>query len=327
MFPAALALTLALSSASQDPPVAAQDPVYQVEEIIVEGRRLDDAATLFVRQVAAPVRGRGAARWDEGVCVGAANFSPEVGQYLVDRVSDVARELGLRGHEPPCEPSILIIGASDAAAMADEMVEMRPRLFIVGGSGMDQGSGALRTFRTTDAPVRWWNVSLPLDADTGDVGVRLPGQAGATVNLVDGSVMSYAPIISRTTASRLREYLRDVMKRSVIIIDVDQTGQVSLAQLADYVSMVALAQVDPEADTHRFESILNLFENPELAQGLSAWDMAYLRGLYTVQPGHVGQAAQSDALSAAILRAYREANPPAAEEEAPGTDESADPEA
>lgn len=323
MLHAAFALTLALSSTPQDPPAADPDPVYQVEEIIVEGRRLDEAATLFVREVSAPVDGRGAARWEEGVCVGAANFSPEVGQYLVDRVSDVARELGLRGHEPPCEPSILIIGAADAAAMADEMVEMRPRLFIVGGSGMDQGRSALNEFRTGERPVRWWHVSLPLDADTGDVGVRLPGAAGATVNLVDGSVMSYAPIISRTTASRLREDLRDVLKRSVVIVDVDLTGEVSLAQLADYVAMVTLAQVDPEADTHRFESILNLFENPELAQGLSAWDLAYLRGLYAVQPGHVGRAAQSDALSEAILRAYRGVPAPDEEEgpaeENPGT--------
>ena len=307
MIVAVLAATLALA-----PPTASQvmqdgDPVYRVEEIIVEGHRLDEAASLFVGEVADPVRGRGPARWDDGVCVGAANFSPEVAQYLVDRVSDVARDLGLRGHEPPCEPSILIIGAADAAAMADELVASRPMLFRVGGSGMDQGLSALNAFRTGERPVRWWNVSLPLDSDTGEIGVRLPGAAGATVNLVDGSVFDYAPIIRRTTASRLREDLRDVLKRSVVIIDVDLLDGITLAQLADYVAMVSLAQVSPEADTGRFESILNLFEAPELAGGLSAWDIAYLRGLYAIQPGYVGSAVQADALGDAILRAYRAA--------------------
>jgi len=307
MIVALLAASLALAPQTASASEQDEGPVYRVEEIIVEGRRLDEAAGLFVAEVAAPVQGRGPARWDDGVCVGAANFSPEVGQYLVDRVSDVARDLGLRGHEPPCEPSILIIGAADAAAMADELVASRPMLFRVGGGGMDQGLSALNAFRTGERPVRWWNVSLPLDSDTGEIGVRLPGAAGATVNLVDGAVFDYAPIIRRTTASRLREDLRDVLKRSVVIIDVDLLDGITLAQLADYVAMVSLAQVSPEADTGRFESILNLFEAPELAGGLSAWDIAYLRGLYAIQPGYVGSAVQADALGDAILRAYRAA--------------------
>jgi hypothetical protein len=282
------------------------DDVYRVEDVVVEARRLDEAARAFVDAVAAPAGNRGAARWDDGVCVGAANFTPEVAQYLVDRVSDLVRDLGLRAHEPPCHPSILIIGTTDGAGFARELVSRRPKLFIVGGSGMDQGYGALDSFRSSDAPVRWWHVSVPVDDETGRIAVRLPGMHSIRPSTNPARTMEehHAPQVQRNFASRLREPLRDVMKRSFVIVDVDRLGGVNLEQLGDYVAFVSLAQIDPEADLGRFDSILNLFEPGLGAEGLSAWDMAYLEGLYSVRHGYVGRHAQTSALSRSILEAY-----------------------
>lgn len=287
---------------------AAPAPVYRVEDVVVEGRRLDEAADLYVDEVVAPARGRGPARWDEGVCVGVANFSGEIAQYLADRVTDLARELGLRGHEPPCNPSILIIGAADGAGFARELIERRPRLFIVGGAGMDRGRAGLEAFRTGERPVRWWHVSIPVDDETGAIAVRLPGDYG--MSFTGASAMrsmeeNFAPQTRRTFGSRLREPLRDVMKRSFVIIDADMLDGVTLQQLGDYVAFVSLAQVDPEADLSRFDSVLNLFSSRGAATGLSDWDRAYLDGLYSLQQGHVGESAQASALSRSILTAYR----------------------
>lgn len=289
-------------------PAAAQqtDEVYRVEDLVVEGRRLDEAARAFVDEVAAPAGNRGAARWDDGVCVGAANFTPEVAQYLVDRVSDVVRSLGLRAHEPPCHPSILIIGTTDGPGFATELVSRRPKLFIVGGSGMDRGYGALDAFRSGDAPVRWWHVSVPVDDETGQVAVRLPGMYSVRPSSDPENPMDeqHAPQVRRNFASRLRQPLRDVMKRSFVIVDVDQLGDVTIEQLADYVAFVSLAQVDPGADLGRFDSILNLFDPARGAEGFSPWDVAYLQGLYSAREGYVGRHAQASALSRSILEAY-----------------------
>lgn len=283
------------------------EPVYRVEDVIVEARRLDEAAELFVEQVADPAGRRGTARWDDGVCVGAANFTPEVAQYLVDRVSDMVRELGLRAHEPPCHPSILIIGATDGAEFARELVAMRPKLFIVGGSGMDQGRAALGRFQAGDAPVRWWHVSIPIDDETGQVAVRLPGMHSIRPTEDPRRLMeeAHAPQTRRNYASRLRQPWRDVLKRSFVIVDVDRLEGVTLEQLADYVTFVSLAQVDPDADLSRFDSILNLFEPGRGAESLSEWDTAYLHGLYTVRQGYVGRRAHASALSRSILEAYQ----------------------
>ncbi len=280
--------------------------VYRVEDVVVEARRLDEAARLFIDQVAMPAGDRGPARWDDGVCVGAANFEPEVGQYLVDRVSDVVRELGLRAHEPPCNPSILIIGTVDGSAFTHAFVARRPKLFVVGGGGMDQGLSSLRRFEDSQAPVRWWHVSVPVDSETGQVAVRLPGMHSTQPDPSGGPDDELmAPIIRRTWAARLREPLRDVMKRSFVIVDVDKLDGVTLEQLADYVAFVGLAQVDPEADLSRFDSILNLFEEGGRdTPGLSPWDRAYLDGLYDMQTGFVGRAAQTRSLSRSILEAW-----------------------
>lgn len=306
LFAASLAL-----AAVQDPVTprapAAQDPtVYRLEEIVVEGTRLEERTAEYVREVAAPARGRGPARWREGVCVGAANFDPEVAQYLVDRVSDVARDLGLSAGQPGCEPSILIIGTTDGAGFAREFVDMRPRLFRVGGTGMDRGSAALEQFMSSDRPVRWWHVSMPSDSETGQRTVRLPGEMRSVPNLPPQfDVIGYAPVSRVPVASRIQSSVEDRMIRSFVVIDVDRLGGVSLQQLGDYVAMVALVQVNPDAETGRYETILNLFEQPHGISGLSGWDRAYMEGIYAIRPGRISTMAQVQSISQAIVSAYR----------------------
>ena len=89
----------------------------------------------------------------------------------------------------------------------------------------------------------------------------------------------------------------------MIILDVDQVSRVSIRQLADYLAMISLTQVDPDADTGAYVSVLNVFDDPASTDGLSDWDEAYLHGLYqTVQVRRSPIAARS-ALSDSIRRA------------------------
>ena len=84
-------------------------------------------------------------------------------------------------------------------------------------------------------------------------------------------------------ASRLSTQIVDQLFRTVVILDVDQVSGVSAAQLADYVAMVTLAQIDPDAETGGYASILNLFGTGDAAPGLTEWDRAYLTGLYDAE--------------------------------------------
>lgn len=299
---AALMMTPSQSTAPPAPvtPAAVIEPT-DLDEILIEGRSLDSTALNFVREIGAPARTRGLARWRSGVCAGVANLQPEVAQYIVDRVSDVARDVGLRAGEPGCTPNIIVVATTNAKAFTPMFVASRPRLFIVGGSGMDRGRAQLASFESSDRPVRWWHVSAPVDIDSGQLAVRIPGVCdGACASPTD-----YAPKIN-VLASRLQLKTEDNLQRVFIILDVDKVANTSPAQLADYVAMVALAQVNPDADTSRYSTILNVFENPDDTPGLTLWDRTYLKGLYEAQVTRANAGAARQEVVASIIRAHHD---------------------
>ncbi|MDI6624687.1 MAG: hypothetical protein QME55_08150 [Brevundimonas sp.] len=252
----------AASSAAQEPPAVA------LEEVVVEGRRLEELTREFVDEVSAPPRRRGLARWRGGVCVGVSGIRQDIAQAVADHVSRVALAYGLRPGDPGCRANILIVFAEDGQSLGDAMVERRERVFHLGVGGLDRGDVALEDFRFSDRPVRWWHVSVPTNAYTGDVGIRMPGDESS-------------PRIPGEGLLNKGRWLRDDMNKVIIVVDGEYVNGVGLPQLADYLSMVALAQVDPEGDTSRFSTILNLFDDPEGSPGLTGWDRAYLDALYT----------------------------------------------
>ncbi|MES2861451.1 MAG: hypothetical protein V4701_08265 [Pseudomonadota bacterium] len=271
-----------------------------LEDIQVVGRESD--ATLearvdrFVDQISAPAGDYGPARWHRDVCVGAINFQPVAARAIVDRISEVALQLGLDPEDPGCEPQVLIIATNDGPGTAAGLVEREPRLFILGGDGMDLGRAALNRFQSSEQPVRWWHISLPVDADTGQRAVRLPGDNPDT-----------PIIIQKFAASRLRSATRDNLQRAIIIVDTARLGDATFSQLADYVALLAMAQVNPAVDVRGQDSILNLFDNPSSVSGLTAWDMAYLHGLYEAELDAVSQNSRFGAVERGM--AERQRNP------------------
>lgn len=277
----------------------AGEPV-ELEDVEVTGTPLNSLIRNFVNEVAAPNRGRGLARWDNNICVGVANLKNEPAQYIVDRVSTIAEDIGLTPGQPGCTPNVIVIASANPSALAQELVEERRRAFRMGGSGMDQGGAALRAFETSQAPVRWWQVSMPTNSETGERAVRLPGDCqGACTSPLDS-----APIINVFAASRLSTQIVDTIFRTIVILDVDQVDDVSLVQLADYVAMVTLAQIDPEAETAQYASILNVFEEPDAAASLTDWDQAYLKGLYDAERTRANERASRTEIVASIHRAH-----------------------
>lgn len=261
-----LAAALLVAQDPQTPPPAADPAVTDLGEVIVNNRPAKQVASSFVETIGAPATARRLARWHGSVCVSVANLATEPAQYLIDRVSTVAEDLGLQVGEPGCTANVVIVAAADASGIADAMVEEYSRAFRPGGSGMTLPVSALRDFRTSDRPVRWWHVSVPVDSESGERAVRLPGEEPPTIN------------VSR--ASRLRTDIRDDLAKVFIVIDVNRLEGTTLVQLADYVAMIAMAQVDASASTTGLPTILNLFEEPAATPGLTDWDLAYLQALY-----------------------------------------------
>lgn len=260
-------------------PISPQTRPVLLEEVDVVGRPLDILIRDFVAEVGQPAGDRNLARWDQRVCVGVMNLETQTAEYIADRVSQVASDLGLQTGDPGCTPNILIIATDQPETLTRTMVDERRRLFFPNASGTTGTRAALERFVKSSAPVKWWTVSAPIDSATGVIATRMPGYCDGTCD----SPSSYAPIIPVHSMSRVTTQIVDNLLTAIVVVDVNQTQNVSAQQLADYIAMVSLAQVRPEADTSRYASILNVFDDPEASASLTDWDTAYLGGLYEAQ--------------------------------------------
>ena len=268
-----------------------------MEDVVVEGRSLRESVDRFVDDIVAPPVDRGPARWNRRVCVGVVNLRRDAAQALADQVSSVASRVGLEIGGPGCSPNILVIATDDGAGLAHALVSEKPLAFRPQYTGAARSSEALEFFQTTPAAVRWWHVSMPVVRDTGQPGVRMPGEL--------------APFVPGE--GRLRSPLRNDLQRVFVILDLDDATGLTVQQLGDYVGMVALAQIDPEAETSSYDTILNLFQTTAPGLMLTDWDVSFLTALYGSELNQRSVNFQAGEISSLMLRdraAASEETPP-----------------
>jgi len=114
-------------------------------------------------------------------------------------------------------------------------------------------------------------VSMPIDPHTNGRAIRLSEDDSAPAIAVEGP-------------SRIHSGTRDDLQQVIVIVDTTKLHGTTWQQLADYLAVVSLAQINPDADLAAFDSILNLFSNPNAYSGLTDWDRSYIRALYSYDP-------------------------------------------
>ncbi len=273
------AATLPLVTAAALAATPSADPTSTVnediEDVVITGRRPEGMSMQkfmldFVAEIGDPTSdNQGYARWRDKVCVEVRNLSDrELAQYVADRVSSVALEVGLTPGEPGCQPNLRIFFAPDGRELASKLVEANPRAFrpYGGVGGTTQGLDALKRFATANAPVRWWQITMVVDR-MGQIAIALP-------DLVGGPPLLFG------SNSRITNSVSDELWGTYVIVDGASIGAITWPQLTDYIAMVSLAQVNPDGLPSSYNSILNLFSTPTPATGLTDMDLTYLRALY-----------------------------------------------
>ncbi|MGQ2992165.1 hypothetical protein [Brevundimonas sp.] len=278
-------------------PAAQQGSVVDLGEIeVVSERLLRERVQSFTREATAPPPGRPLARWDRRVCVGVSNLDGRYARFMIDRVVMLANDLGLETGEPGCRPNIIIAAAADANELARGLVKDDAFSFRPAQSGASLGEAALARFQSTDAPVRWWHVSLPVTMDGGDIALGLLGD-------FEFGPEGPQPLSVRVReVSRLRANTREDLQRATIIINTERVGFVGFGALSDYVAMVALAQMAPEADTSAYDTVLNLFRpGANRSAGLTQWDRDYLKALYSARRDYARPTQQVRAIVSEVI--------------------------
>lgn len=268
----ALALSLGLAS-----PAFAQEPgLTTSDDLVVTADRLQEVVRAFVGEVSSTSSSEDQlARWDRRICpslIGIRNRAQA--QQVIDRIAARTFEVDLDVGEPNCRANVLIFVTPDSTTLARAIADQYRELIGYRSDQADvtRGHEALTDFVGTPRPVRWWHVSQTVTADGQVLG-------NAQTQMTRSGGFRGAQVARGYDAGRLRSTTRQDFSRVIIIVDAQQAAGKPLDAIADYVAMVALAQLDPSADTSEFSTILNLFADPTV-NGMTEWDRNYLEGLY-----------------------------------------------
>lgn len=293
---AILASVLLLAAAPQAAPQPPSDDLTEVEAVIVEGRRLEEVARSYVEQVSELPRGARLARWNKPICISVSNMQPQFAQFVIDRIAINALDAGADVAGPGCRPNVIVLATSDGSALAQRLVSEFGLGFRPAIQQTNRSRAALREFQNSREPVRWWNVSMPVEASSGEIAARLHG------DFLDPDGSGKPRMVVVRDGSRIRSNIRHDMAWTIVIIDMSRTDGVPLGVLADYVSMVSLAQIDPVADLAGQQTIMNLFRTGGAMRGLTSWDKDYLVALYSAPTNRFDNRSQEAAVTRALVR-------------------------
>jgi hypothetical protein len=265
----AAALSLAASLALAAP--ATRDKV--TEEVIVEGTRpeVEQRVNTFVTGVTH----RGYAveslvRWNAPICPLVAGIPADQGEFILQRISQAARAAGAKLAPEKCKPNFHVVLTPEPDQLLDLWRQRAPRLF-----GMAP-SQKVRRILGKPRPVRvWYNVW-----DVCHKGVDTGSIIGADTNF--GLQMSTPYGGGCLKDSRLAFSYVNVISSVIVLVDLDETRQIKLGPLTDYIAMVGLTDVDLDGDWGDEPTILRLFAASADApsQKMSLWDRAFLKALY-----------------------------------------------
>ncbi len=283
----------------------------QEDDIVVTAPSASDERQVrsYVTELTTPSRTRSPMpRWYRPLCLGVVGMQAAQAQVLNDRIGELADAMGLRVRGPGCRPNVLIHFSRDAGTLARSIADQSNLVSVNNATGNSQGEDALQDFVQAQSAVRWWHVSrtgadgMSFGRDSQQSGEQErtrvqewsgPGggmsdeftPSAQQMQEFDAQDQTSEEVTSGTRVrevSRLRGGVMEMMDYVIIVIDATKTGHTTVGALADYVAMVTLAQINPEAETGAAPTILNLFnEDASLRpSALTSWDLAYLRGLY-----------------------------------------------
>jgi hypothetical protein len=218
----------------------------------------------FVNQIAAVANEDGLPRWQKPVCPLVSGLPRDDGEFILGRVTEVAQAAGVPLAGEQCNPNLYILVSVEPQQLLQAM-EKRNYGFTFGYNNAEPPD-VIDRFIATPRAVRVWYTSQERNLE-GWTLIRGPNDEPPKVPAT-GSLLMIGSMWS--------------LERVFVVIDRARLQGVTRGQLADYVGMVALADLKPGAKLGDASTILKLFDGaPQQAPAsLTAWDQAFLKSLY-----------------------------------------------
>ena len=218
------------------------------------------------------------ARWDIPICPLVAGLSRDKGEFMLARISESARAAAAALGAENCRPNLYVVVTSEPSVLLKKWLKRDMRMF-----DDRYGMTAINRFLHSTRAVRvWFNAEF----------VRAGSGAPMPVDSLDG--VNFFPVNRNPRGSRLQYDEVRSITTAIVIVDVTQLEGVNFGQLADFVTLLGLAEVDQDKDYANVPTILSLFKNRERApsEGMSPWDKAFLKALYSTEQDSVMQTSE-----------------------------------
>jgi hypothetical protein len=212
------------------------------------------------------------ARFEDPICPGIAGIQVESAEVMVDRIRDNLRSLGRRlAPETNCTPNFILAVVEDG----QEYLESVMRASSVAFADIDPHER--RALLSQSGPSRVVHRIRPLSRD----GRPIPRREDLVRPPETAMWMAHSKIYTAT---------RNDIRYALVLLDRGALADTTIGQLADYATFRALTRNLPETAEARSASIVGLFDGGTRPEGLTDFDLTYLRTLYTGLPNLPGTA-------------------------------------
>lgn len=269
------------------------------EHVTVTGTRSRPVIDSFVQAFVKPARMTGKfARWEDRICPVTVGLRSAAASFVTHRVKEVAAQIGapVNEHED-CRANIAIVFSKKSQALLDDIKRRRPQL--LGYFDNSEQRDALAVVRH---PIQAWYMTATKDL-RGNVDIDSPTIAGIGHDIdfpcdicASGQMTLSVPRSASVTGSRLGDGTRSTFYDIIIVADPAKLADHEIGPLADYISLLALTQLNSLDTSQQLPSIVDLLEEgcAQKPNALTDNDLAYLRGLYKMGPDRTSRVQQDE---------------------------------
>jgi hypothetical protein len=284
---AGIALSFDPTAFGEQPAAQPRTPVSSakapLDTVTVEGQRerkeVEREVNEFVFGVTVRSLHDSLSRWNTPVCPLVAGLPRKQGEFVLSRLSQIAREAKAPLAGEHCKANFYIVVTPQPEALLKKWQARDRRMFDT-----RNGMGHVRRFFDDPRAVRvWYNVGFastdgkPITSDL-LAGALVGTSVGLNLMMADVPTNTVKPGGTRLTYSAVRS-----LSSVIVVVDANRVQDLKFGQLADYLGMVGLAEVNQDAEVGPVPTILRLFRaSTDPPQALSAWDQAFLASLYSV---------------------------------------------
>ncbi len=286
---AASSLAGAAIAAAPQPSAEAASPSHTaplsktVEGVTVTAPMIKSAPAM-VQSFAAPRQGYRLARWRDELCIYVRGLTPEHDVFVGGRVLQIADAAGIRVAKGHCDANLIVL-FTPYPDQITRSLSHRYRLKLNGQSHWPIDRLQLMKFTAADGQAlhmfRIWDIAPNLDNGDG-APLDLPSTTTTGFNFTMG--VNGPPVINTFVGSRLTPATDRTVKHLVAVVDSRRMVGFTPTQIAAYVALSTLAEINAEPPADGVPTIATLPDDAKAGRqtppDLTFWDRAYLGALY-----------------------------------------------